>query len=227
MKTYFERLSKIGKEAVVGLRQLDAQHAEMHKSYHELLTKGEITPAGYERYIKDLEKIREKYIRDYDSQLETLKEEYAKAVDEYTTPSVMRMHDDATLLKDFDLSATEFERLAEKHGSNPTMCRLLDKYRVEHGIETNWRCQSAKERKDIFNSACNSVYFIMNQSDKYSFAREATIDYNTAKAYHSLQGSVTDIMPIPANPSPNPGSTIINDGSVAVVGGTGDIGTVF
>lgn len=48
MKQYFERLSRLGVEAVRGLRQLDAQHVEMKRSYTEDLQKGTITRMGYE-----------------------------------------------------------------------------------------------------------------------------------------------------------------------------------
>lgn len=209
MKTYFERLSKIGKEAVVGLRQLDAQHAEMHKSYHELLTKGELTPIGYERYVKDLDRARDNYIAGVNSQLEGLKAEFAEATDRHTTPTSGNLNmADVEILKNFELSPKEFESLARKYDNNATMGRMLEKYRVDHNVDTAWRYQTAERRNEIFNSACNSVYFTVKQSDKYSAAREQNIERNTAIAYHKLQGSIAEIMPVPDDPTPAPGTVI-------------------
>lgn len=229
MKTYFERLSKIGKEAVVGLRQLDAQHTEMHKSYHELLTKGEITPIGYERYIKELDKARDKYIAGVNSQLEGLKAEFAEATDRHTTPNSGNMNmADVEILKNFELSPKEFESLARKYDNNATMGRILEKYRVDHDIDTNWRYQTAERRNEIFKGACSNVQIIVGQLDKYCPAREAHIERNTAIAYHKLQGSIAEIMPIPDDPTPAPGTTIHSDNKVATaVGRSGCVYTCF
>ena len=231
MKTYFERLSKIGVEAVKGLRQLDAQHMEMQRSYHEDLQKGTITRQGYERYLKELDTAREKYIAGVDAQIEGLKAEFAEATERHTTPTSGNMNmADMEILKNFELSPKEFEGLARKYDNNATMGRMLEKYRVDHNVKTDWRFQTAERRNEIFNSACDTVYFTVKQSDKYSPAREANIERNTAMAYHKLQGSIAEVMPVPDDPTPAPGTVIAQDnatGTVAVTGQLGGVRVVF
>lgn len=231
MKTYFERLSKIGKEAVVGLRQLDAQHVNMAQSYHEDYKKGNITAAGYERYLHELDKARERYIAGVTAQLEGLKSEFAEAVDRHTTPASSSLNmADMEILKNFELSPKEFESLARKYDNNPTMGRMLEKYRVDHNVSTDWRYQTAERRNEIFKGACSSVQSTIGQLDKYCPAREAHIERNTAMAYHKLQGSIAEIMPIPDDPTPAPGTVIsanTSDGTTVVTSQFGGAKTIF
>ena len=228
MKTYFERLSKIGVEAVKGLRQLDAQHMEMQRSYHEDLQKGTITRQGYERYLKELDTAREKYIAGVDAQIEGLKAEFAEATERHTTPTSGNMNmADMEILKNFELSPKEFEGLARKYANNATMGRMLEKYRTDHNVDTDWRYQTPEQRNQIFNGACSGVASVMRQSDKYCPAREDHIAYNTAKAYHKLQGSVADAMPVPADPTPAPGTVISNDTVVARATSVSNTGMVY
>lgn len=230
MKTYFERLSKIGVEAVQGLRRLDAQQAVMAQSYHEDYTKGTITRQGYERYLKELDTAREKYIAGVDAQIEGLKAEFAEATERHTTPTSGNMNmADMEILKNFELSPKEFEGLARKYANNATMGRMLEKYRTDHNVDTDWRYQTPEQRNQIFKGACDSVYFTMKQSDKYCPAREDHIAYNTAKAYHKLQGSVAEVMPIPDDPMPAPGTVINNGigGAATAVGVDGRVHSCF
>ncbi len=229
MKTYFEKLSKIGVEGVRGLRQLDAQLAVMAQSYHEDYTKGTITRQGYERYLKELDTAREKYIAGVDAQIEGLKAEFAEATERHVTPTSGNMNmADMEILKNFELSPKEFESLARKYANNATMGRMLEKYRAEHNVDTDWRYQTPEQRNQIFNGACSGVASVMRQSDKYCPAREDHITYNTAKAYHKLQGSVAEVMPIPDDPTPAPGTTIHSDNNGATaVSNTGKVYTCF
>lgn len=230
MKTYFERLSKIGVEAVQGLRRLDAQHAEMAQSYYAEMRKGNITPTGYERAMKDLDEAREKFIAGYDTQIAGLKAEFAEASERHTTPTSGNMNTaDMEILKNFDLSPKEFEGLARKYANNATMGRMLEKYREDHNVATNWRFQTAERRNEIFNGACSSVQSIMGQLDKYCPAREANIERSTAMAYHKLQGSVAEVMPIPDDPTPAPGTVINNGigGAATAVGVDGRVHSCF
>lgn len=207
MKTYFERLSKIGKDAVIELRKLDLQHAEMHKSYLEDKQKGNLTEQGYRGLVSTLDTERDNFVAKYKEKIGELATEFATATDEYTTPSAGRMKmEDVELLKNFELSTKEFEGLASKYADNPTMGRLLEKYRVEHSIDTNWRYQTGEQRKAIFRSAANSIECIINQSDKYSPDREGAIDLCTSNSYHKLQGSNPNDMIAPegVDNSPKP-----------------------
>ena len=231
MRTYFEKLSKIGVEAVRGLRQLDAQHTEMTQRYHNDYMKGNITRQGYERYLKELDKASDEYIAGVATKIDSLKAEFAEASERHTTPTSGNLNmADMEILKNFELSPKEFEGLARKYDNNATMGRMLEKYRVDHNVKTDWRFQTAERRNEIFNSACDTVYFTVKQSDKYSPAREANIERNTAMAYHKLQGSIAEVMPVPDDPTPAPGTVIAQDnatGTVAVTGQLGGVRVVF
>ena len=231
MKTYFERLSKIGVEAVQGLRRLDAQHAEMTQRYHEDYMKGNITRQGYERCLKELDTACDRYIAGVATKIESLKAEFAEASERHTTPTSGNLNmADMEILKNFELSPKEFESLARKYDNNATMGRMLEKYRVDHNVKTDWRFQTAERRNEIFNRACNTVYFTVKQSDKYSPAREANIERSTATAYHKLQGSIAEVMPIPDDPTPAPGTVIAQDnatGTTTVTGQFGGVKTIF
>lgn len=230
MKTYFERLCKIGVDAVKGLRQLDAQHMEMQKRYHEDFRNGVITASGYERYLKELDEARVKYIAGVEAQIENLKAGFAEATARHLMPTGGNMNmADVEILKNFKLSSKEFEDFARKYANNATMGRMLEKYRTDNNVDTGWRFQTEEQRNEIFRGACASVISIMGQSDKYSPAREDHIAYNTAKAYHKLQGSVADAMPVPADPTPAPGTVINNgiDGAATAVGVDGRVYSCF
>lgn len=231
MKTYFERLSKIGVEAVQGLRRLDAQHMEMQRRYDEDLRKGTITRQGYERHLRELDAARDKYIAGVDAQIEGLKAEFAEASERHTTPTSGNLNmADMEILKNFELSPKEFEGLARKYDNNATMGRMLEKYRVDHNVKTDWRFQTAERRNEIFNGACSSVQSIMGQLDKYCPAREANIERSTATAYHKLQGSVAEAMPVPYDPTPAPGTVVSTDnstGTTVVTGQFGGVKTIF
>lgn len=231
MKTYFEKLSKIGVEAVQGLRQLDAQHVDENIRLYEDVKKGNITPTGYERRLKELDKVRDNYIAGYAARIDALKAEFAEASERHTTPTSGNLNmADMEILKNFELSPKEFEGLARKYDNNATMGRMLEKYRVDHNVKTDWRFQTADRRNEIFNSACDSVYFTMKQSDNYSPAREANIERSTATAYHKLQGSIAEVMPIPDDPTPAPGTVIAQDnttGTVTVTSQLGGVTTIF
>ena len=231
MKTYFERLSKIGVEAVQGLRQLDAQHTEMTQRCHEDYMKGNITRQGYERYLKELDKASDRYIAGVATKIDSLKAEFAEASERHTTPTSGNLNmADMEILKNFELSPKEFESLARKYDNNATMGRMLEKYRVDHNVKTDWRFQTAERRNEIFNRACNAVYFTVKQSDKYSPAREANIERSIATAYHKLHGSIAEVMPIPDDPTPAPGTVIAQDnatGATTVTGQFGGVKTIF
>ena len=203
MESYFERLQKIGTAAVVDLRKMDAQHSEMERSYLEDRRKGNLTEKGYQELSKTLDDIRSKKVKEINAQIASVQKEYNAAVDEATAPNATMLDTgDVEILKNFELTAAEFDRMADKHRGNPTMCRFLDSYRKDHNVKTDWRYQSCEMRKDIFNSACSSVESIVKQMDKYNPDREGHIAMAISRAYHKLQGSKSDIMPVPEGDTP-------------------------
>lgn len=200
MKSYFERVQQIGLSAITELRQMDAQHTEMHRSYLEDRQKGNLTEQGYRSLVKVLDDTRARKEAEITAKLDAVQQEYVAAVDDFCMPSASKMDSaDVELLKNFDISASEFDRLAEKHCNNPTMGRFLESYRREHGTPTNWRYQTPEQRKEIFNNMLFGVGSVIRNLDKYCSDREGQVNRLTANAYHKLQGSDPDKLPVPAD----------------------------
>lgn len=202
-KLYFQELDRVGRAAVVELRQLDAKHQGMHKDYLEQRMKDELSEFAYQRLIKELDDSRQRTVDKHKTVISEIKEKYFKAEEDNMLPSGGRMNpEDIEVLKNFKLSTAEFNALAEKYNSNPTMGRLLEDYRVNQGIETDWRFQGIDKRKDIFASACSCVESIIGQLDKHCPDREGNITRRVFGSYHKLQGSDPDALPVPPEESP-------------------------
>lgn len=217
MKQFFEELEKLGRSAVVELRQIDTRQAPMHKEYLELRMKGDITEQGYQGLVKSLEDERKKAVEKHKADVAALAERYNKAVDAYMLPSAERMHtEDIEILRNFNLTSAEFEGMADKYGDNPTMGRLLEDYRKQHKVETNWRFQSAEERKQVFQSACSSVESIMGQMDRYCPDREGNVTRRVYGCYHKLQDSDPEALPVPPEEAESP--TVMIGNAVSVPG---------
>ena len=205
MKSYFERVQQIGLSAITELRRMDAQHTEMHRSYLEDRQKGNLTEQGYQSLVKVLDDTRARKEAEIIAKLDAVQNEYFAAVDNFCMPSASKMDSgDVELLKNFDISVSEFDRLAEKHCDNPTMGRFLESYRREHGTPTNWRYQTPEQRKDIFTSMRFGVDSVIRNQDKYNSDREGSVTRLVAGAYNKLQGSKIDDFSTPEGGSDGP-----------------------
>ena len=218
MKKYFEKLQSVGLEALAELRKMDRQRVDQLIAYREQVMKGDSTEMGYQNLKCRLENHRAQMLADYTAKLGVLEKEFAAAVDTDMMPSGRRINtEDAEVLKTFELSPAEFERMAAKYQDNTTMGRLLEDYRVKHEGKvigsgevplidtdpaeqwhTSWRFQNAEERKAIFNSASNSVRHIFSGvlEDSGAFRMGRRI----SQEYHKLQGSDPNELPIPEAP---------------------------
>lgn len=203
-KYYFRSLDELGREAVAALRQFDARNAEMYKSNFERYQRGEITEYGYRMEDKALDDARQRLLSKYKGDIAALRDKYTEATEAYMMPSAGRMHpEDMEVLKNFKLSAAEFDRMAKKYADNPTMGRLLEDYRKEHGVETNWRFQNLDARLKNFDTACDHVAAIVGQLDKYSPGRDSKVTRAAYSYYHELQGSDPDDLITPAEEADN------------------------
>lgn len=190
MKDYFDRLQKIGQDAIVDLRKLDAEHIKKQRSYLEARQKGDMTEQGYQKAVRELDAEYQKKTAELKAQVAGVQREFEAAMDEHMTPCGTAIDAaDMEILKHFKLTPAEFDRLAEKHRSNPTMGRLLEDYRVEHDVKTDWRYQDGEKRKAIFRSACGSIESIMGQLDKFCPDREGSVARCISSAYHRLPDS--------------------------------------
>lgn len=198
-KYYFRSLDELGREAVVALRQFDERNAAIYKSNFERYQRGEITEYGYRMEDKALDDARQRLMNKYKGDIAALRDKYTEATEAYMMPSAGRMHpEDMEVLKNFKLSAAEFDRMAKKYADNPTMGRLLEDYRKENGIETNWRFQNLDARLKNFDRACDHIAAIVGQLDKYSPGRDSKVTRAAYSYYHELQGSDPDDLIAPA-----------------------------
>ena len=187
------------------------------------LRAGLITQKGLANHRQAMDNKRKKILEDHQEAVTKLREEYEKAVDKHCTPSTGRLHpEDAEILRLFELSPAEFEAMAEKYLDNATMGRLLEQYRVQHEGQpygpkstermlgtgsdrerwhTDWRYQTADERKKIFEVACGTVDSIIGQKDRFVQNRELNLSRRISDAYHSLQGADTNALPAPEIPT--------------------------
>lgn len=223
MKKYFAELEALGHKTIQALRTHDAGTASMLADLESDLRAGLITQKGLANHRQAMDNKRKKILEDHQEAVTKLREEYEKAVDKHCTPSTGRLHpEDAEILRLFELSPAEFEAMAEKYLDNATMGRLLEQYRVQHEDQpygpkstermlgtgsdrerwhTDWRYQTADERKKIFEVACGTVDSIIGQKDRFVQNRELNLSRRISDAYHSLQGADTNELPAPEIPT--------------------------
>lgn len=188
MKQYYTRLTDIANATAAKLRSYDTSHAAALDGLKEALDSQKITLPEYKDEVAALDRRRAEIKAQLGSEIEKLEADFSKYIDEFMAPSSGRMHlDDVEVLKNFTLSSTEFESMAEKYADNPTMQRLLDGYRTEHNVNTNWRLQSAEERKEQFSRVCFGVFHSCDP--KYTSDCEKQISALVSDGYHRLQGS--------------------------------------
>ena len=222
MKKYFAELEALGHKTIAALRTHDAGVASMLADLEAGLRAGFLTERGLANQRQAMANKRKQILDTHQEAVTKLREEYEKAVDEHCTPSTGSLHpEDAEILRLFNLSPAEFEAMAEKYKTNPTMGRLLEQYRVQHEGQpygpkstermlgtgsdrerwhTDWRYQTADERKKIFEVACGTVDSFIGQKDRYSPHRELNLSRYISGAYHSLQGADPDALPAPELP---------------------------
>lgn len=225
MKKYFAELEALGHKTIADLRTHDAGAESMLADLEADLRAGLITQKGLANHRQAMADKRKQILDAHQEAVTKLREEYERSVDKHCTPSTGRLHpEDAEILRLFDLSPAEFDAMTEKYADNPTMGRLLEQYREQHegkpygpkipgqmmgtgtraNWHTDWRYQTADERKKIFQVACGTVDSIIGQMDKYSPNRELNLSRRISDAYHCLQGADPDAMPAPELPQEKP-----------------------
>lgn len=225
MKKYFAELEALGHKTIADLRTHDAGAASMLDDLEADVRAGFLTDRGLANHRQAMADKRMKIKNDHREAVAKIREEYEAAIDKAYMPTASRIDsEDAETLRYFELSPAEFKKLAEKHAANPSMCRLLEQYREQHEGKpygpkipgqmmgtgtratwhTDWRYQTADERKKIFQVACGTVDSIIGQMDKYSPNRELNLSRRISDAYHSLQGADPDAMPAPELPQEKP-----------------------
>ena len=222
MKKIFAELEALGHQTIAALRNHDAGAAAMLDDLQRDVRQGLLTERGLDNHRQNMANRRVEILKNHQASIDKLREEFEKLVDKACAPNAKNLDpDDAEILRNFELSPAEFEAMAEKHAANATMCRLLEQYRVQHdgqpygpkkvggmlgttdGRErwhTDWRFQTADERKAIFNRACGTVESIIGQKDRYTPHREINLSRYISGAYHSVQGADPKALPAPELP---------------------------
>lgn len=208
-RKYFEQLQSIAKAEMAELRKLNKTHAAMQVTYYEELKRGKLTPFGYESMTKGLDDAMDAATKRAKQKIATLQREYDSATDKATSINSAAIDSgDVEMLKLIPITPSDFDQLVEKHLNNPTMLRILDKYKKEHDIQTAWRYQTPEQRKEIFNNVCWAIEGIVTGSvvtakvhtgceSTFMRSRELRIERLINGAYHKLQGSDPNALPVP------------------------------
>lgn len=208
-RKYFEQLQSIANAEMAELRKLDRMHNLMHSNYYDNLKHGKLTPFGYDSLTKGLDDAMDAAKKKATQKIAALQREYDSAIDKATSITSTAIDSgDVEMLKLIPITSTDFDQLVEKHFNNPTMLRILDKYKKEHDIQTTWRYQTPEQRKEIFNNVCWAIEGIVKGSvetakvhtgceSTFMRSRELRIERLINGAYHKLQGSDPNALPVP------------------------------
>lgn len=208
LKHYYSKLSETAQAEVNELRKFDSSGALKLSALKEDLDAEIITHKGFNDAVSAIDSERKAIKSRYTAEFDKLKKEFDDFIDKYMAPSTGFLNcGDMEILKNFKLSSVELEAMAEKYADNPTMLRLIDDHRVEHGIQTNWRMQSGEDRKKVFLMTSFGVQHSIDP--KYVHDPESQISALISEGYHKHQGSNSSEFTIEQAPEPLHKPTII------------------
>ncbi len=144
------------------------QKAQSSLSYQrKLLNDGEITEKGFkserERINTEIQNLK----NSVSVNIKDVQKRFNAAVDEYMIPSSDK-YDKSTaeMLESIDLTNGEFMVYTQKYAGNPTMERVLAKYKKERGIEVYWQPENGKTLKGDFDTLVMTLESDINLKDK-------------------------------------------------------------
>lgn len=192
LSIYFTKLRRASAIYIDAMKAAKAKTDSNNQFAMQQFNKGDITEQGYKNALKESQNALAAVKADFEKELDAIKEEYFSAVDDYMMPNgAMLDTQDIALLDAVFIDTDEFLQLTKKHAGNPTMERVLFKYKNKHKIEANWRPENKQDIKQSFETLIIGVTSAanMNNSDE--------VNYLISKAYHKLRCSDDIIMPIP------------------------------
>ena len=201
LKHYYSKLSETAQAEVNELRKFDSSGALKLSALKEDLDAEIITHKGFNDAVSAIDSERNAIKNRYNAEFDKLEKEFDDFIDKYMAPSAGFLNcGDMEILKNFKLSSVELEAMAERYADNPTMLRLIDDHRVEHGIQTNWRMQSGEDRKEAFFRTSFGVRHSIDP--KYTQDPESQISALISEGYHKHQGSNPSEFTIEQPPEP-------------------------
>ncbi|MCD7761991.1 MAG: hypothetical protein LUI14_02115 [Lachnospiraceae bacterium] len=201
---YHTRLRDLGNQLVSDLDGADNRAALQRARDKQAVKDGLLTEKAYKLRDAELVAEREAILKAADDAANSLIAEYNAATDEAHLPSASRVESGfVEILKNFDLDSDEFNSMVDLYKDKPVMLRLLDSYRENHPeleIKTDFRYQSASDKKAAFAQAVNTCMGVAKNGVFSPQQKQEHIVYHAAKAFHSVQGNPDGEMPIPPTP---------------------------
>lgn len=204
---YFE-LEDICKTAIDNITKAE-QDAQRSLSYQrELLHDGEITEKGFKseeaRINSELKELKDSV----SNSIKDVQARFNAAVDEYMLPTSDK-YDKSTadMLVSIELTTEEFMAYARKYAGNPTMERVLAKYKADKGLEAYWLPENGETIKGDFDTLVMTLESDINLKDK-----EAVSAF-ISKHYHLLRCANPDHLKYEGNVT-EPGMHLHTGGTV-------------
>ncbi len=187
---YFYDFGELAKDALDKLQRRTELDAEMDSWNLERVQNGKLAVQEYERQRRENAQNRAELQQELLDALDRRLAEYEAELERDFMPSAAKIDKlDAETLQKFELTIAQFETMAAKHQGNPSMDTLLDNYRKEHSVRTDWRPQSAEARRQIAKNAVISIQSTMRNPLLNIDAKKARIGWAAAHGYHQLSCS--------------------------------------
>ncbi len=199
--TYFSELETLANDTAQKLAAHDARAELRRKDMREDRMQGMVTEKAEREASKQLDAERQAILDAANASADELEKRQAEGADEITMPRPGTM--DLSLidvLKNFNLTSREFDKLVAENQRRPVSLRLLAQYKDSHPeIQSTFKFQDADARKKNFQTARNTVMGIA--TGNFDIAKKAEhVKYFCAKHYHSIQGALEDRLPVPEVP---------------------------
>ena len=198
MKGIYKKLESLGHEAAGELRRFDAATKTLLADAMEGINRGEVNRDWVSKLNRERESQRVALTKSFDEKFYELQNEAAKTIDEAMMPTPDELDaGDLEILREFTMTASEFERMARKYedASNFSMLRKLDAYRKEHNINTPWRLHDGAKRKEDFALTVFGVRY--SYDPKYHDDPEGSVTKNVGNGYRAMQGADQEAFPTP------------------------------
>ena len=216
IKDIYSQLEKLGHEAAKEVRKYDQTSELTLSSAIADQKEGKVTQDWVEKTRSDIKRGREELIKAWDRKFDEFQVSAEATIDEVLAPASDELDTGALeVLKEFTLSPSEFERMAQGYEAdgNLTMLRRLEAYRSEHNIDTAWRYQDGAKRKEALGMTIFGVAH--NIDHKYHTNPEDGVTRTVSRGYRALQGADQKAFPVPeAEPEPSLGDRLSSEGRV-------------
>lgn len=187
---YFYDFGELAKDALDKLQGRERLDAQMDSWNLERVQNHKLAAEEYERQRRENAQNRAALQQELLGALDRRLAEYEAELGRDFMPDAAKIDKtDAETLQKFELTSAQFETMAAKHLGNTSMELLLDAYRKEHNLRTDWRPQSAEARRQIAKNAVVSIQSTMRNPLLDTDEKKARIGWAAAHGYHQISCS--------------------------------------